>query len=385
MNIIDYLGSEFDSFDERPLGDVDSLVLACLSYYRLPDEARAARTKRGVPLYKVFCAEWFDAMAAGLWDPKGLIQLLTAAVASPRLRGARLCSYVSETDDAEEKQFAACTLRFPSGDAYVSFRGTDNSLVGWKEDFNMAFETDVPSQRAAVAYLERVARGVTGKLYVGGHSKGGNLAVYSAMNCSEQVYARIEKVFSHDGPGFTAEAMASGDFAARVGKVSKTVPESSVIGMMFEQQEEYSVVCSTARGALQHDPFSWVVEGADFVRADKVSRSAVAIDQSINQWFADMSREERAGFIDALFQVLYASGQDTLAGVRGNLSETLPAMAAGFADLTDEQRGFLFRALTGLAKAFTPDLELPSAGGLLATLDPRNAKMMGDPHSPSAN
>lgn len=385
MNIIDYLGSEFDSFDERPLGDVDSLVLACLSYYRLPGEARAARTKRGVPLYKVFCAEWFDAMTAGLWDPKGLIQLLTAAVASPRLRGARLCSYVSETDDAEEKQFAACTLRFPSGDAYVSFRGTDNSLVGWKEDFNMAFETDVPSQRAAVAYLERVARGVTGKLYVGGHSKGGNLAVYSAMNCSEQAYARIEKVFSHDGPGFTAEAMASGDFAARVGKVSKTVPESSVIGMMFEQQEEYSVVRSTARGALQHDPFSWVVEGADFVRADKVSRSAVAIDQSINQWFADMSREERAGFIDALFQVLYASGQDTLAGVRGNLSETLPAMAAGFADLTDEQRGFLFRALAGLAKAFTPDLELPSAGGLLATLDPRNAKMMGDPHSPSAN
>lgn len=385
MNIIDYLGSEFDSFDERPLGDVDSLVLACLSYYRLPGEARAARTKRGVPLYKVLCAEWFDAMTAGLWDPKGLIQLLTAAVASPRLRGARLCSYVSETDDAEEKQFAACTLRFPSGDAYVSFRGTDNSLVGWKEDFNMAFETDVPSQRAAVAYLERVARGVTGKLYVGGHSKGGNLAVYSAINCSEQAYARIEKVFSHDGPGFTAEAMASGDFAARVGKVSKTVPESSVIGMMFEQQEEYSVVCSTAHGALQHDPFSWVVEGADFVRADKVSRSAVAIDQSINQWFADMSREERAGFIDALFQVLYASGQDTLAGVRGNLSETLPAMAAGFADLTDEQRGFLFRALTGLARAFTPGLELPSAGGLLATLDPRNAKMMGDSHSLSAN
>lgn len=267
----------------------------------------------------------------------------------------------------------------------MSFRGTDNSLVGWKEDFNMAFETDVPSQRAAVAYLERVARGVTGKLYVGGHSKGGNLAVYSVMNCSEQAYARIEKVFSHDGPGFTAEAMASGDFAARVGKVSKTVPESSVIGMMLEQQEEYSVVCSTARGALQHDPFSWVVEGADFVRADKVSRSAVAIDQSINQWFADMSREERAGFIDALFQVLYASGQDTLAGVRGNLSETLPAMAAGFADLTDEQRGFLFRALAGLAKAFTPDLELPSAGGLLATLDPRNAMMMGDSDGLSAN
>lgn len=385
MNIIDYLGSEFDSFDERPLGDVDSLVLACLSYYRLPDAARAARTKRGVPLYKVFCAEWFQGMTEGLWDPKGLVDLLTAAVASPRLRGAHLCSYVSETDDAEEKQFAACTLRFPSGDAYVSFRGTDNSLVGWKEDFNMAFETDVPSQRAAVAYLERVARGVTGKLYVGGHSKGGNLAVYSAMNCSEQAYARIEKVFSHDGPGFTAEAMASGDFAARAGKVSKTVPESSVIGMMFEQQEEYSVVCSTARGALQHNPFSWVVEGTDFARADKVSRSAVAVDQSLNQWFADMSREERAGFIDAMFQVLYASGQDTLAGVRGNLSETLPAMAAGFADLSDEQRGYLLRALAGLAKAFTPDLELPSAGGLLATLDARNAKMVNDSRNPSAN
>ena len=167
--------------------------------------------------------------------------------------------------------------------------------------------------------------------------------------------------------------------------MSKTVPESSVIGMMFEQQEEYSVVCSTARGALQHNPFSWVVEGTDLARADKVSRSAVAVDQSLNQWFADMSREERAGFIDAMFQVLYASGQDTLAGVRGNLSETLPAMAAGFADLSDEQRGYLLRALAGLAKAFTPDLELPSAGGLLATLDARNAKMVNDSRNPSAN
>ena len=347
MNIIDYLGSEFDSFDERPLGDVDSLVLACLSYYRLPDEARAARTKRGVPLYKVFCAEWFDAMAAGLWDPKGLIQLLTAAVASPRLRGARLCSYVSETDDAEEKQFAACTLRFPSGDAYVSFRGTDNSLVGWKEDFNMAFETDVPSQRAAVAYLERVARGVTGKLYVGGHSKGGNLAVFAAARSTPDIQQRILEVYNNDGPGFTDYLMGDPGYLAMVPRIKTYVPQSSVIGMLLEHEEPYTIIKSNQVSVLQHDPYSWEVMGPSFVPMQSITADSQFVNQTIKAWIASMDTQERNRLVDALFGLLGTGGIDkaldifhprnirTYIKTLGNDPETRQILSAEFQNLME--------------------------------------------------
>ena len=137
-NVISYLGTQFDAFDVRGLTEVDSLVLACVSYYQVPDEAAAARTHEGIALVDLYRADWFDDLTCGLWDPDGLVRLLGAIVASPRFRPLRLCDYVSEMDSHREKQFSACTLRFPSGDAYVSFRGTDNTIVGWKEDFNMS-------------------------------------------------------------------------------------------------------------------------------------------------------------------------------------------------------------------------------------------------------
>ncbi len=377
-NIFGYLTHEFEGFDQRPLGDCDSLVLACLSYYRLPAQATAARTGKGMPLADVFRADWFAEMCEGLWDPAGLIELLACAVSSPRLRGTRLCNYVSETDEEQEKQFSACTLKLPNGECYVSFRGTDNSLVGWKEDLNMAFETNVPSQVRAVEYLEAVAKSTRAPLYLGGHSKGGNLAVYATAHCRPSTYKRVKRVFSHDGPGFTTEALASADYS-RVGeKLSKTVPESSLIGMMFEQQEDYAVVRSTQVGAMQHDPFSWVVEGAAFVLADDMSRSAVYVDQSLNQWVSSMSHEEREGFVNALFSVLYAGGQDSLAGLKNNLSETLPAMLSQLTDMDGEQRSYLVRAVAGLAKAFVPTFELPQFVTGQPALESQETALLGD-------
>lgn len=377
-NIFGYLTHEFESFDQRPLGDCDSLVLACLSYYRLPAQATTARTGKGMPLTDAFRADWFEEMCEGLWDPAGLIELLACAVSSPRLRDTRLCNYVSEIDEEQQKQFSACTLKLPNGECYVSFRGTDNSLVGWKEDFNMAFETNVPSQVRAVEYLEAVAKSTRAPLYLGGHSKGGNLAVYAAAHCRPSTYKRVKRVFSHDGPGFTAEALASADYS-RVGeKLSKTVPESSLIGLMFEQQEAYAVVRSTQIGIMQHDPFSWVVNGASFVQADDISRGAVYVDQSLNQWVSSMSHEEREGFVNTLFSVLYAGGQDSLAGLKNNLPETLPAMLSQLTGMDGEQRSYLVQAVAGLAKAFVPTFELPQIAAAPAPSEKQETVLSGD-------
>jgi len=356
QNVISYLGTQFDSFDARELTDVDSLVLACISYYQVSDEAFSARTHEGISLVDLYRADWFDGLTRGLWDPDGLVRLLGAIVASPRFRALRLCDYVSEMDPRREKQFSACTLRFPSGDAYVSFRGTDNTIVGWKEDFNMAFETRVPSQARAVRYLERAASLTEGRVFVGGHSKGGNLAVYAAAMCDRATHARVNAAFSHDGPGFTRETLSSPSWKESAGLIHKTVPKSSLIGMLFEQQEEYVTVESTTVGILQHDPFSWVVDDLGFLRTEGISGGAVFLDRSLNEWIASMSREERESFVDTLFSVFYASGEDTFAHLHSNWRTAVPAMLAAVSKLDEEERGYITRAVTLLAEALFPDV-----------------------------
>ena len=360
-NLFGYLSRAFDTFDERELSDVDSLVLACLSYFRYQGDA--VRTSDGAPLRDLFRAEWLEAMTRGLWDPEGLARLLALVAASPRFRDLRVSDYVDDFDESVEKQFSACVLRLPSGGAYLSFRGTDNTLVGWKEDFNMAFETGVPSQYAAIAYLGRVAPTIEGPLYLGGHSKGGNLAVCAAARCPAGIAARVARVFSHDGPGFTEEALADELWKERSGLVSKTVPRSSVIGMLFERQEDYAVVESSTAGLTQHNPFSWVVEGTGFVRQEGLGRGASFVDKGLNEWIASMTRAEREGFVETLFSVLNAAGEDTFADLSGNWQASVPAMLRRLGELEPEQRGHITRALALLAQAFMPDIELPQLPG----------------------
>ncbi len=360
-NLFGYLSRAFDTFDERGLSDVDSLVLSCLSYFRYQGDA--VRSPEGAPLRDLFRAEWLEAMTHGLWDPVGLARLLALVAASPRFRDVRVSDYVDDFDEAVEKQFSACVLRLPGGGAYLSFRGTDNTLVGWKEDFNMAFETGVPSQYAAMAYLGRVASSIEGPLYLGGHSKGGNLAVCAAARCPAAIAARVVRVFSHDGPGFTEEALADELWKERSGLVSKTVPRSSVIGMLFERQEDYAVVDSSTAGLTQHDPFSWVVEGEDFVRQEGLGRGASFVDKGLNEWIASMTRAEREGFVETLFSVLNAAGEDTFADLSGNWQASVPAMLKRLGELEPEQRGHITRALVLLAQAFMPDIELPQLPG----------------------
>lgn len=354
-NLFGYLSRAFETFEERPLTDVDSLVLSCLSYFRYQGED--VRGGRGVSVRELFQAEHLERMTRGLWDPEGLMRVLALTAASPRFRDVVVSNYVDDFDESAEKQFSACVLHLPAGGAYVSYRGTDNTLVGWKEDFNMAFETGVPSQYAAIDYLERVAPSIDGNIYLGGHSKGGNLAVCAAARCSEPVATRIVRVFSHDGPGFTGDALADELWRQRADLVSKTVPRSSVIGMLFEKQEDYTVVESSMMGLTQHNPFSWVVEGNDFVNLEGLGRGASFVDKGLNEWIASMTREEREGVVETLFSVLGAAGEDTFADLSGNWQASVPAMLRRIGELEPEQRGHITRALTLLVQAFMPDIE----------------------------
>lgn len=227
-----------------------------------------------------------------------------------------LCHYVNETDAAAEKQFAAITIAVDEDTKYVAFRGTDSTLVGWKEDFNMAYITPVPAQQTAKEYVEKTAGQWQGKLWLGGHSKGGNLAVYAGIHVDEKVRGQIERIYSHDGPGMNEQIIAYSYYQEMAGRIRKTIPGFSVIGMLLGQQEKSKVIKSDGVGILQHNPFNWLVEKGGFVPLPGLNKTAELLDQKIDNWVSGMTTEEREEFVNKLFSVI--SEAENLNGIGEN-------------------------------------------------------------------
>ncbi|MGN1231379.1 MAG: DUF2974 domain-containing protein, partial [Anaerotignum sp.] len=228
--------------------------------------------------------------------------LLRCLAESQRFSQMELCGYVNKLDFAAEKQFSALTIRTGDGMAFVAYRGTDSSSVGWKEDFNMSFMDTVPAQQEAGIYLCQAAEHFKGRLRVGGHSKGGNLAVFAAAMCPAEVQERIVAVYNHDGPGFREGMLQRVGYRAILPRVQTFVPQSSVIGMLLEHEEEYVVIRSSQKGIMQHDPYSWEILGKDFVRLEALSEESRLLDRTVKAWLNDLPEEQREKFVDAVYE-----------------------------------------------------------------------------------
>lgn len=364
-NFVTYAKTQFEPLHVRPLCAVDSLVLSWLAYFKLNDQS---------PVYQGFCswdglsvrellrAEDFDAMFGESWDPQGSRELLFAVCSSPRFRDMRVCGYRTSFSEEAEEQFAAVTFQLSDGTVYAAFRGTDSTLVGWKEDFNMAFQSPVPAQVSAAEYLEEVAHALPGALYAGGHSKGGNLAVYAAIMCPHALQDRIVRVFSHDGPGFNEQFLRGKGFARMRGRIDKTLPRSSMFGMIFEDQEDYAIVDSTSFALLQHNPFSWVVDGTDFKRVERISAGARYLDKTLSDWMARIPPEERGRVIDAVFDVIGATDATYFAEIRDSWQESLPKMRAAAGEVPAETRDLFKRLIKALVRTATIGQVADTAG-----------------------
>ena len=270
---------------------------------------------------------------------------------------------VEHINQGEQTQFAAATFQLPDGHKrrkptykgtlVISFRGTDDSLIGWKEDFNMAFQYPVPAQRSASAYLDTVARLWEGPIILVGHSKGGNLAIYAAMNAEPKVRGRIQHVYSLDGPGFPPEIVTSPAYRIIQPKVTKIVPSSSIVGMVFETPEPCRVVASDSDGIMQHSAFTWLLDGDQFITEPDLSSSSQLFNEELNHWIATLTPEQRKRAVDALFTVLHANGATSFSEVMSNFPASIPAMLGAYVGLTPADRRHLVEALAILFKAST--------------------------------
>jgi len=307
-DMFDYLSWRGDlPFSAVPPTPVDALIFSTLVYIGF-DGIVPEDLSLPVPLH--VAANAFLALpdAEDRVRVKSDLALLQAAADSPRLRNTQLAFFRNKCIAEEETQFAAMAFLLEDGTAFLAFRGTDYSLVGWKEDFNMSFRDSVPAQREAAAYTVSFAAQFTASLRLGGHSKGGNLAVFAAAKAPLGVQRRIQAVYSLDGPGFTGSLMGNNGYLRMVPKLHTYIPESSIIGILLEHEEPYTVIKSRQVSILQHEPYSWEVLGGDFIHVEEISAGSRFADQTIKKWIADMTNTEREAFVDAIYELLGAGG-----------------------------------------------------------------------------
>lgn len=311
-DIFDYLTWRGDlSFTQDPPNGVDALIFSGLAYIRFSREGECFQEAH-VSLKNA--AEMFFSQAD--YEDRCRVQkdleLLHAAAATRRFGQTQLCMYRDLLIPEQETQFAAMTFLLDDGSMFLSFRGTDNSLVGWKEDFNMTFQQTIPAQRLALQYTREVALEHLRPMRLGGHSKGGNLAVFAAARSSPMTQQKILEVFNHDGPGFTQYLMGDPGYLAMVPKIRTFVPQSSVIGMLLEHEEPYTVIRSKSVGLLQHDLYTWHVQGKEFLPVEEITEGSQFVDVTIKTWFAEMTKAEREQLVDVMFALLGSGGADNV-------------------------------------------------------------------------
>ncbi|MGN0298574.1 MAG: Mbeg1-like protein [Lachnospiraceae bacterium] len=359
-NIISYLREYgYQTFRERPFSELDSLILSQLAYLKydkiLSEDEMAYRPA----LHEVSRHEYRESLFSDhRWEEENRI-LLEAAAASRRFGSMKLAFYINEVSESEQMQFSAVTFFLDNGFSYVAFRGTDESFVGWKEDFAMSFSESIPAQVKSVEYLQRYAPVLTGHFMVGGHSKGGNLAIYGACKVESEIQMRITDVYSHDGPGFMQGVILESEYELVQGRIRKTVPDSSIIGMLLYQREPYSVITSSQMGILQHDPFTWNVEDGEFVYKDHLKNIQIEFNDALNHWIEGLTPEQRKKFTESLYQVLMASGAKDLSDLTQNRQKSLNNMIGALSDIDGETRSLIWE----VAKALLESLRLEIQDG----------------------
>ena len=276
-----------------------------------------------------------------------------------RFREVMLTGFRQVYDEKKTEQFSALTLRLPGGQHYVTFRGTDDTIVGWKEDLNMGFLEEIPSQKQAVEYVARVARQYSDKtIRIGGHSKGGNLAVYSAAKSSGEIQERIVAVHNNDGPGFAWDISETPGHKRIASRIHTILPQTSVVGMLMEHEKRYQVVHSTYDGLYQHDGFSWQVLGTQFVHLDDFSREGKLVDETLSSWADSLNTQQREALADALYSVFTASGAKTLSELTEEKLKSAAAMLKTYKNLDRETRRMVTEAFMLFFKLGTKNFVL---------------------------
>ncbi len=347
-NLFDYLKWRGDlDMSRLPFSVEDQLILSTLVYVNFHPYIDDDSSTIGKAVARIL-EHGYDEKNYRVQNDHRLLEMIDH---SPRFADLVVSDSVEHFDEKISCQFYAFTVHLPGDRIAICYRGTDLTLAGWKEDFDMAFENVVPSQADALEYLTCVAgKYKKDSLILTGHSKGGNLAVFAAANAPEYVKSRITAVYNNDGPGFNEDSPTKNKLPSIRDKVVTIVPSSSIIGMLMEHTLEYLVVESSSFSIFQHDPYSWVFDGPHFKYADERSKESLLMDRISTSWLKTMSREEREHFVDVVFMVLGAGGVSDFRSYSKQLLQRQGDIIKAYRSLSSNERALLRKIARNFAR-----------------------------------
>lgn len=343
-DLFDYIKWRGDlRFVSSPMGEIDGAMFSMATYVdydmALPDGEMDDPISFNYVLDSYFSMDDKREIKLGLIFPTDkIISMLEMMKERERYRDIKISDFVNYIDEEGCCQFCAMTFHLDDGSVAVSFRGTDDTVIGWKEDFNLSFLREIPSQRKATEYLNRIAdKYKDSPIYVCGHSKGGNLAIYSASTCTDGTRERIVRVFSYDGPGQSGEIIMSEGYEKVCNRIDSFLPQSSLVGIMFNGGK-YKVVNSAYRGPYQHDLYSWELDGPAYLRLSGLSLKGVKNQSSFNSMMNKMSNSEKESFVSILFGAIESTGAKTLSEISTAKLKSVSGMIRSLNGINKEQK-----------------------------------------------
>ena len=342
--IFDYLDQvAYDSIYDTPFNELDMLMLTEITY--LPFDQIVSDQMSPDCTCRLFEAAEKVPQDLSMLVTKNRLKLLEKVASSTRFKNIKLMGYVNDIDPDIQKQFAAMIFKIKPDSYVLTFRGTDDSIIGWKEDFHMTYMDQVPAQKTAVNYLRKAMDALPGQFILTGHSKGGNLASYAASQIEPEYQERIQSIYSYDAPGLNHSVITSQGYQTISDKIKRYIPQGSIVGMMLETPKQAQIVKSTAIGGLaQHDTFSWQISDQTFVLLDNLNPDSLQVDKTLKNWVDSVSDEELKDFFDLFFGLILDAGISSINDLTKleNFKKILAVFENANA-LTDEERDMLTR------------------------------------------
>ena len=390
-NMLDYIkGFGHVSFEERAFSEIDALVLTELEY--LPLEKVVPSDENGENFVTVKeIAEYMQEHKQELFDENPMMiteerhEVSQVIADAPRFQSLKFFGVVSVWDKDTTKQFAAVTVEVEPSVRLVVFRGTDETLIGWKEDFLMTYSPLVAAQTDAKEYLAKQASLWGGDLMISGHSKGGNLAIYAAATQEEDVQLRIVDIFCFDSPGLYRSVLETKGYQNIVPLAMRYIPQDSLVGLMLESEVPYVIVKSNATGAMQHSAMTWEIEDGQFIKMEKLTKNSQLNDQTFKKWTESVSDEELELFWNVFFELLFSVGIDTVNDLYGQFMHYVQEFLKAAGNMDEEKRELLTRIalllvstrfevwrdsldVSELVQFEMPEVKLPTWDELMTTL-----------------
>ena len=370
-HLIDYLEKvENLTFDQEPLNILDKVCINEIGYLTYEKWLTASDLKKSINLHDFAEGKELNPDYSFMVT-KERVELAEAIVRSRRFASLSLSNYRSVLDKEVEKQFAAMIFSLSELDYHqLVFRGTDDSVIGWKEDFQLTYSREIPAHRSAMTFLEDHLPNLSGRTTVSGHSKGGNLALYSAVQSSTALREKIAELLLLDSPGLMKSLLEKPSYQELKAKMIVIRPQDSVVGVMLYWDRPAQLVAAEGIGFAQHNALTWEVDLTtnDFVYEDQPTELSQRLEETFQEWIEALPSQELKQVCDLVFDTILDSGIESLDDIGIQALPQIGQMLQEFGNLSDKQKKVLqdgFNQLlwifwkSGNKKSTLPKLELP--------------------------